>query len=159
MSKYFPVITEATIFGFLLSCFVWGIFDCKAEIEYYYHPEYHYKPSSFRFFPLVLILILSSLAARIIVRDLNVLEKPYIYWLKILTIMYIIFHITLFFYETYLIATTSICDSCGFPKSLSVFTVDIKVWLTLLLLFGLFTPLYIFLKKRLEIVLSNYKWS
>lgn len=155
MNKYSPIITDGITYGFLLSCFVWGIFYFKAEIEYYYHPEYHYKPFLFNFFPLVLILIISSLLARIIVKNLNTSEREYSYWLKTISITYVIFYAVIFFYETYLIASTTTCDSCSFPKSLGI-SINIEVLLLLLLLFGLFTPVYGYVKESLlKIILKS----
>lgn len=148
MNKYYLIIIDGIIYGFFLSCFVWGFFDFKAEIEYYYHPEYHYQPHFFKFFPLVLILIISSLLAKIIVRNLNKSESTYKCWLKTIAIMYLIFYVIVFSYETYQIASTNTCDSCKFPDSLSV-AIDIKTLLLLLLLFVLFNPVYAFVKKTL----------
>jgi len=148
MNKYKHIIIDGITYGLLLSCFIWLVFYFKLKIEIFYResesiPGFSicYIDRSLNFFVLAIMAIISSVLARVIVDKFNKDQRNFVYWLKNTTIMFVIFYAISLFLEIYLL-TFGNCFSCSLRDS-----IDIKLWLLLLLLFALFTPIYVYVKK------------
>ena len=161
-NKYTYTLTDGILHGLLLSCFIWGFIYFKSKIEMFYFTNnssqeyyHHREPLSINFLVLASTLIISSLLARLVVENINKNERNCMYWLKITTIMFVIFYSITLFIEVVLI-TFGDCLSCGLPYSLHS-SINIKLWLLLLLLFAIFTPIYSYLNRI--VMQSHWSWN